>query len=122
MFEFGTSDKYSEATQASVRAGIRSKQELMDAVFEALRLPDYFGDNWDALEECIRDLSWMPPGPVVLVHHDLPIANDRSGASTYLSILRDAALKWRTQTQEDRLLIVLFPEAVRQEVLGLSEG
>jgi hypothetical protein len=47
---------------------IISKGELMDAVARSLSLPDYFGRNWDALDECLRDLEWLrAPGYVILL-------------------------------------------------------
>jgi hypothetical protein len=47
---------------------IGSKQDLMGALGKALELPDYFGGNWDALEEVLRDLSWLDAkGHAVLV-------------------------------------------------------
>lgn len=42
--------------------------ELLGAVARALRFPDYFGVNWDALDECLRDLGdWLPAAGYVLV-------------------------------------------------------
>ncbi len=38
--------------------GIVSKPAFLDAFARALHFPDYFGRNWDAFEECLRDLSW----------------------------------------------------------------
>jgi RNAse (barnase) inhibitor barstar len=75
-------------------AGVGSETELLDALANALRFPDYFGGNWDALNECINDLSWLPPGDVVLRHVDLPLVDDRASLSIYLSILRDAVESW----------------------------
>jgi RNAse (barnase) inhibitor barstar len=34
------------------------KANLLAALAGALRFPDYFGGNWDALDECLTDLSW----------------------------------------------------------------
>ncbi|HTP26066.1 MAG TPA: barstar family protein, partial [Anaeromyxobacteraceae bacterium] len=45
---------------------------LMDALQDELRLPDYFGRNWDALWDVLRDLSWIQARRVVLAHLDLP--------------------------------------------------
>ncbi len=38
------------------------KTGFMDAVSLALELPDWFGRNWDALADCLRD---VPPSTVV---------------------------------------------------------
>ena len=60
-------------TTAGIRAveidagSIDSKQDLMAAISEALELPDYFGGNWDALDEVLRDLGWLEADGHVLV-------------------------------------------------------
>jgi RNAse (barnase) inhibitor barstar len=49
-------------------AAVESKQDLMSALSDALELPDYFGGNWDALDEVLRDLAWLEArGHVLLV-------------------------------------------------------
>ena len=49
---------------------IRNDAELFSALDTALSFPDYFGANWDALDECLRDLAqWLPAkGYVVVVN------------------------------------------------------
>jgi hypothetical protein len=49
--------------------GVTDKPAFMDRCVRALGLPDYFGRNWDALADCLRDLSWAPParGRLVVV-------------------------------------------------------
>lgn len=52
-------------------AAIASKQDLMAALSDALEFPDYFGGNWDALSECLRDLgSWhQAAGHAAVIEH-----------------------------------------------------
>ncbi|WEO94958.1 barstar family protein [Streptomyces sp. FXJ1.172] len=51
-------------------------QEMRDAdgvftqFYEALRLPDYFGWNWNALRDCLRDLHWITATRFLVVIDD----------------------------------------------------
>lgn len=49
---------------------VRSKDDMMRALAEALRFPGYFGMNWDAVVDCLRDLEDRHPaeGYVLFVH------------------------------------------------------
>ncbi|MFJ9417383.1 MULTISPECIES: barstar family protein [unclassified Streptomyces] len=40
--------------------GAVDKAEFMDRCARSLRLPQWFGRNWDALADCLTDLSWCP--------------------------------------------------------------
>jgi RNAse (barnase) inhibitor barstar len=87
--------------------GIRSKEKLFAIFADKLRLPRYFGWNWDALEELLRDLSWLPPEkPIAIVHEDLPFGARGENRKIYLSILRDVATHWNI-THPGRMLVVL---------------
>jgi RNAse (barnase) inhibitor barstar len=37
-----------------------TRQELHELLFEAFRFSDYYGGNWDAFDECIREVE-LPP-------------------------------------------------------------
>jgi RNAse (barnase) inhibitor barstar len=69
---------------------------LLTECARALDFPDYFGHNWDALEECLADLEWLPAkGYILLItdaSHVLP--NDEAEYETFLEILRDAGEAW----------------------------
>lgn len=95
-FIFNKQGKENVVHRAELPGGIKSEGALLDALSVALQFPDYFGGNWNALDECLRDLSWLPPGDVMLSHQDLPLAGDRASLSTYLSILHDAVESWKT--------------------------
>lgn len=113
-FLFGPEPMLPGAFYARVSSGIRGKQALFDLLRAELKFPEYCGNNWDAVEECIRDLSWISPGTIVLVHNDLPLRDSAAALRTYLSILSDAAAKW--QDSRDRHLIIVFPVDAEQHV------
>jgi hypothetical protein len=104
-------------------AGITSKAALLRELAKQLRFPDYFGANWDALWECIRDLSWLPSGPVILEHSDVPLVGDVENLKTYLSILNDTVQKkWLAPDQNVRDLIVSFPSESRERITWLLQA
>lgn len=47
--------------------GVQDKQGLLNAIAAALKFPEWFGENWDALEDCLTDLSWLKARGYVLV-------------------------------------------------------
>jgi RNAse (barnase) inhibitor barstar len=46
---------------------MQSDEQLFDEFAAALQFPLYFGRNWDAFDECISDLEWLPAKAYVLV-------------------------------------------------------
>jgi len=40
---------------------------LFDKIAGAMKFPSYFGRNWDALDECLSDLEWLPTTGFLLV-------------------------------------------------------
>ncbi|WP_083489930.1 barstar family protein [Stenotrophomonas ginsengisoli] len=79
---------------------ISSSDELLRAFYYSLWLPGYFGFNWDALYDCLRDLEWIPQRKVVLVHRGLPKI-PQGELKIYLEVLRDAALSWEGENAHD---------------------
>ena len=76
---------------------IGAKDELMGALAGALRFPAYFGRNWDAVAECLRDLPDRAPGDgyVLILHDGLGLwrnAPELAGAlvETWLSAAEEA--------------------------------
>ncbi len=71
----------------------------------ALQFPDYFGHNWDGLEECLADLEWLPGKGYVLLVTDAQcvIPDDDEEYETFLEVLNDAGEAWsKGQTADGR--------------------
>jgi RNAse (barnase) inhibitor barstar len=49
---------------------VRSKEDFLRALAEAMRFPAHFGMNWDAVLDCLRDLADQVPaeGHVLFIH------------------------------------------------------
>lgn len=88
---------------------IGSESDLFTAVSRAFRFPDYFGMNWDALEECLRDLEWIPAQGYVLLITDADQMWRRSPelAGRFLSIWLFAAEQWAQEERPFHLIFVL---------------
>jgi Barstar (barnase inhibitor) len=77
-----------------IPAGIRSAADLFDALDSAGRFPDYFGANWGAVYDCLRDFSWITNRNVIIVHSDVPLASDPTACRVYLEILQGSIAAW----------------------------
>ena len=78
---------------------VRDKSGLLTALSRSLGFPDWFGGNWDALQDCLGDLSWEPaPGYVVALEHCQELAKRaRADFEALLEVLAAAADYWREQ-------------------------
>jgi RNAse (barnase) inhibitor barstar len=73
-------------------AEIDSKATFLATFARELRFPDYFGHNWDALNDCLRDLGYLPGNGIVIVidQFDRFASHDPQEWSTALHVLREA--------------------------------
>lgn len=114
-FDFSGDSAPSGSLVVTIPAGIRRKRALLGILARELYFPGYFGWNWDALSDCLRDLHWVqPPRPVVLQHRDVPFAPETSMRAIYLDILREAAASWKED--DSPRLVVQFPAAARDDL------
>ena len=86
---------------------VQRKEQLMTALQTALRLPAHFGQNWDALEECLVDMEPVDgPGYFLLYDHiDGLLQAHPDQFETLVEILRDAVTSW--QEDDTRMTVVL---------------
>lgn len=78
--------------------GVRDKRALLERCAEEFALPSYFGHNWDALQDCLRDLAWVPAVAGYLVVYDHwrgPAEADPETHRTLMEIFEAAVRFWR---------------------------
>lgn len=80
-------------------ADCTGKDDALTRIARGLRFPDWFGGNWDALDDSVNDLSWWPaPGYLLLIEHaGAWQAQHGEDAATLVEILNDAAQDWAKQ-------------------------
>ena len=102
-----------DARIARVPVGVRSKRALLSVLAQELEFPAYFGFNWDALDDCLRDLHWLPETPrrIVLLHAALPLRSP-SHRRIYLNVLRHAISAWGPGEAHE--LLAVFPRSADQ--------
>lgn len=91
----------------------RDRDDALERIAAALQFPDWFGGNWDALADCLNDLSWLPaPGYVLLLDHaDGWRGEDPEGFGVLLEIANDAGARWAAQRIPFWMLIPTPAEA-----------
>jgi RNAse (barnase) inhibitor barstar len=78
---------------------IASKPALLEATAAAVDFPAYCGRNWDALEECLRDLSWAPAKGYLILWDDARVLAkaDPRAFATAADILRSVSEYWQSK-------------------------
>lgn len=95
-----------------ISRSIQGKDKLLAAFNDGLAFP-YFGWNWDALEDCLRDLSWIAQRQVVIAHDGWP-GLSASDLQTYLSILSDMVDHWAGDASKK--IIATFPSSLEDQM------
>ena len=119
FFIFGEWSDEMTGFYTEIPTGITSEEKLHKVLQKALRFPSYYGHNWNALDEVINDLDWLPKESIVIKHGDLPLANDKKAMEIYLDILKNANMMWSQYS--DRSLIIVFPASLKDIVLRATK-
>jgi hypothetical protein len=106
----------SDALVARVGADIQTEQQLLECLYEQLAFPRYFGFNWNALFDCLRDFHWIDRKKIMIIHEELPKL-PAEDLKIYLEILRDAVSDWKPE--EVHCLEVVFNDSARTHIANL---
>lgn len=90
-------------------AGRVDKRALLGALAAALEFPDWFGHNWDALEDCLTDLSWIrASGHLIVIEGSACLARDDLGV--LCDVLASAAEFWAERAKPFCAVLVAGPD------------
>lgn len=85
------------------------KAALLQRLAEALHFPDYFGHNWDALNDCLVGLRQPDTGGLVLLlaHSETLRREATADFKTAMEVLQDASRDWARRQAPFWTFIVL---------------
>lgn len=87
---------------------IKNKKDLFTTFSIVLEFPEYFGNNWDALTDCLRDLEWLPTYKgyiLVYINPELFAWNAPSEFETFLEIVNTVSKYWSDQKKKFLLIL-----------------
>jgi RNAse (barnase) inhibitor barstar len=95
-------------------SAVRDKRTLFERLATALKFPDWFGRNWDALADCLGDLSWMPAdGYLILLEHcDGFRAGHGGDFTTALQVFAAASEAWRGERVPFWVLVDMHADGI----------
>jgi hypothetical protein len=78
-------------------AAVTDKAQFLALCKKQMKLPPHFGDNWDALADCLRDFAWLQSkGYVLHLGHGEKFAKAApDDYRTALAVLGEAAAFWK---------------------------
>lgn len=73
---------------------VTDRERFFDACTESLALPAWFGRNFDALADCLADLSWLPGSGHVLLWQQYGVfaGHDPASWATAREVFAEAAV------------------------------
>ncbi len=74
----------------------RTKRALLAEMADTLAFPAHFGKTWDALEDCLTDLEWLPGTGyrLVILDADQLLAREAASYATLIALLGDVGRAW----------------------------
>ena len=80
---------------------VPGKDAFLAQLAKAFKFPQYFGMNWDALNDHLTDLSWLDDHGwvVILLNGQDFAANNQDDFDTAIDVLRTAAEYWRSHAK-----------------------
>lgn len=87
---------------------INNKADFLTKIADVMNFPDYFGKNWDALQDCMTDLDWSQESQYLIIYEYWQNFADQAPADWQIlqDILLEAIAYW--QERQIRFNVLLL--------------
>lgn len=101
---------------------MKNDETVFEHFAEVLRFPGYFGRNWDAMDECLRDMEWAPADAHLIVINDADNLFLTSPSTFYALVdcLRFVAKHWHEWQNKHFPFKVVFVTK-NQEIASMTD-
>lgn len=106
IYDFGLSLENNAPLDVVVRFLRGNKMQKSDGLDDefaaAMQFPWYYGGNWPAFDECLKDLSWMrAEGYLLFIYHSERILTDEDPQqfSILVRILQEVGEEWSERAE-----------------------
>lgn len=94
---------------------LRTKAELMDSIASEFSFPGDWGRNWDAMSDCLQDLSWIKKRVAYLLlidNAEMLLAQAEADINTFIEILEEVGAAWASDNPAVAFNAVLIGASV----------
>src|SRR5690554_6694160 len=86
---------------------IKDKDELMNAFYYQAKFPDFFGANWDAVDECLNYYEHLPAKGYIFIYIKPSLLKEKSvqNFSILLDVMKDASSRWKKEERKPFKLV-----------------
>lgn len=102
-----------DAFDGVVPPGIDTDSKMMRSLAAVLKFPPYFGENWNAVDECLRNMEWIEQHRIRIIHKDVPMRANAADVSLYVRVLLDAQQSLDRGLIGHKELEIYFPSESR---------
>lgn len=94
----------------------KNEKSTLQEFAAALQFPYYFGTNWDAFDECMSDLSWLPGEGyiIVITRAEAILAEDEKNFRILVDVLKYAADYWAKEKKQFKVVFNVAPYNVER--------
>ena len=111
-------DYFNEVEYVAYLPKVEGENGLFRKLGDILTFPNYFGENWNALFDCLRDFSWINKKGITLVHEEIPVLSEEQ-LRMYFDVLFSAVNDWKET--DEHYFNIIFSKRDKPKIMKLID-